>query len=259
MRRLEGRHVVVTGAGRGIGRAIALRLAEEGARLSLLARGRAALEATAADAGGAFVAAVDIRDAAQVEGGFAAAAEANGPVHALVANSGVGGPNEPDFDGTGAGDRFADLVATNLLGTYACVRAAQRRLAPGPERRDLVVVSSILARIGVPGYTGYCASKAGLLGLVRSLAAELAAANVQVNAICPGWVETDMAWEGIDLMADALGVTREDAYAEAMREVPLGRMAKPKDIAGTVAWLLSPDARGVTGQAIDQNGGAVMP
>jgi len=254
VRRLEGRHVVVTGAGRGIGRAIALRLAEEGARLSLLARGRDALEATAAEVGGAFVAAVDIRDAAQVDDGFAAAAAANGPIHALVANSGIGGPNEP-----GDGDRFTDLVATNLVGTYACVRAAQRRLAPGPDRRDVVVVSSVLARIGVPGYTGYCASKAGLLGLVRSLAAELAPENVQVNAICPGWVDTDMAWEGIDLLADALGVSREDAFAEAMREVPLRRMSQPEDVAGTVAWLLSPDARGVTGQAIDQNGGAVMP
>ena len=254
MGRLEGRHVVVTGAGRGIGRAIALRLAEEGATLSLLARGREALEATAADAGGAFVDAVDIRDAEQVERGFAAAAQANGPIHGLVANSGIGGPNEP-----GEGDRFLDLVATNLAGTYHCVRAAQSRLAPGPERRDVVVIASILARIGVPGYTGYCASKAGLLGLVRSFAAELAPANVQVNAICPGWVDTDMAWEGIDLLAGALGVDRDAAFTEAMREVPLRRMSRPEDVAGTVAWLLSPDSRGVTGQTIDQNGGAVMP
>ena len=246
--------MVVTGAGRGIGRAIALRLAEEGARLSLLARGAEALEATAADAGGAFAAAVDIRDEEQVERGFAAAAEANGPLHALVANSGIGGPNEP-----GDADRFHDLVATNLVGTYLSARAAQRHLAPGPARRDLVVIASILARIGVPGYTGYCASKAGLLGLVRSLAAELAPGNVQVNAICPGWVETDMAREGIDLMADALGVSREEAFAEAMREVPLRRMSRPEDVAGTVAWLLSADSRGVTGQTIDQNGGAVMP
>jgi NAD(P)-dependent dehydrogenase (short-subunit alcohol dehydrogenase family) len=93
---------------------------------------------------------------------------------------------------------------------------------------------------------------------VRSLAAELAPENVQVNAICPGWVDTDMAWEGIGLMAEALGIGRDDAYARAMREVPLGRMSAPEDIAGTVAWLLSPDSRGVTGQAIDQNGGAFM-
>jgi NAD(P)-dependent dehydrogenase (short-subunit alcohol dehydrogenase family) len=254
VRRLDGRHVVVTGAGRGIGKAIALRLAAEGARLSLLARGLDALEATADEAGGALAAAVDIRDPEQVERGFAAAVEANGPVHALVANSGIGGPNEP-----GEGDRFLDLVATNLVGTYACIRAAEARFAPGPERRDVVVIASILARIGVPGYTGYCASKAGLLGLVRAFAAELAPENVQVNAICPGWVDTDMAWQGIDLMADSLQMDREAAFREAMREVPLGRMGQPEDVAGTVAWLLSPDARNVTGQTIDQNGGAVMP
>ncbi len=248
------RHVVVTGAGRGIGKAIALRLARDGARLSLLARGVDALDATAAEIGGAFVRQVDIRAADEVEAAFAAAAAANGPIHALVANSGAGGPNEPGPD-----DRFLELVATNLSGTYACTRAAERHLAAGPDRRDIVVIASILARIGVPGYTGYCASKAGLLGLVRALAAELAPANVQVNAICPGWVDTAMAREGIGLLATAIGGTFDDAYRQAMREVPLGRMSAPEDVAGTVAWLLSPDSRGVTGQAIDQNGGAVMP
>jgi NAD(P)-dependent dehydrogenase (short-subunit alcohol dehydrogenase family) len=250
---VQGRHIVVTGAGRGIGKAIALRLARDGATLSLLARGVDALEQTAQEIGGAFTHAVDIRDRDSVDAAFAAAAEANGPVHALVANSGIGGPNE-----AGENDRFYDLVQTNLVGTYQCVRAAERHLAPGPERRDVVVIASILARIPVPGYTGYSASKAGLLGLVRSLAAELAPQEVQVNAICPGWVATDMAWEGIDLMAEAMEITRDEAYARAMTEVPMGRMSEPEDIAGTVAWLLSGDARGVTGQAIDQNGGAFM-
>ncbi|MHB8471002.1 MAG: SDR family oxidoreductase, partial [Gaiellaceae bacterium] len=241
------------GAGRGIGKAIALRLARDGARLSLFARGVDDLHATAEEIGGAFVAQVDIRDAVQVDDAFARASAENGSVHGLVANSGVGGPNEP-----GAGDRFGDLVATNLLGTYTCVRAAQRHLAAAPAQRDVVVIASILARIGVAGYTGYCASKAGLLGLTRAFAAELAPENVQVNAICPGWVDTEMAWEGIDLFAAAIGGSRDDAYREAMREVPLARMSKPEEIAGTVAWLLSPDARGVTGQAIDHNGGAFM-
>ena len=253
MRRFEGRHVVVTGAGRGIGKAIALRLASEGARLSLLARGVDALQATAEEVGGAFVAQVDVRDASQVEHAFADAAEANGPLHALVANSGIGGPNGPGGD-----DRFYDLVATNLVGTYQCVRAAQTRFADASDRRDIVLISSILARIAVPGYTGYSASKAGLLGLVRSLAAELAPDNVQVNAICPGWVDTDMAWQGLDLLGEAIGGTREQAYEQAMSEVPLRRMSQPEDIAGTVAWLLSADSRGVTGQAIDHNGGAYV-
>ncbi|HET8527462.1 MAG TPA: SDR family NAD(P)-dependent oxidoreductase [Gaiellaceae bacterium] len=249
---MDGRHVVVTGGGRGIGKAVALRLAREGATLSLLARGVDALEQTAAEAGGAFVRGLDIRDGAQVEEAFRAAADANGPVHALVANSGIGGPNEP-----GEGDRFFDIVETNLVGTYRCVRALQQVLAEGG-RRDVVVISSILARIPVPWYTGYSASKAGLLGLVRSLAAELAPDDVQVNAICPGWVATDMAWEGIGLLAEALGISRDEAYERAMSEVPLRRMSEPEDVAGTVAWLLSADARGVTGQAIDQNGGAFM-
>ena len=249
---MDGRHVVVTGGGRGIGKAVARRLADEGATLSLLARGVDALEQTAEEIGGAFTRGVDIRDGAQVEEAFRAAAAANGPVHALVANSGIGGPNE-----RGGDDRFFDLVETNLVGTYRCVRAAQSVLATDG-RGDLVVISSILARIPVPGYTGYSASKAGLLGLVRSLAAELAPDDVQVNAICPGWVATDMAWEGIDLLAEALGITRDEAYERAMSEVPLRRMSEPEDVAGTVAWLLSADARGVTGQAIDQNGGAFM-
>ncbi len=153
-------------------------------------------------------------------------------------------------------DRFDELVATNLNGTYYCCRAALDHLAPGPEARSLVVISSILARIAVPKYTGYSASKAGLLGLVRSFAAELGADNIQVNAICPGWVDTEMAWDGLDAIAAETDGTREDAYRDAMAAVPLGRMSQPDDIAGTVAWLLSPDARGVTGQALDQNGGA---
>ena len=174
-----------------------------------------------------------------------------GPIHGFVANSGVGGGNAE-----GRGDRFEEIVQTNLFGTYWCIRAAARHLAPGPERRDVVVIASILARIAVPGYTAYSASKAGLLGLVRSFSAELAPDEVQVNAILPGWVETNMAWQGIDEIVQATGMTREAAVAEAMREVPLGRMGQPEDIAGTVAYLLSPDARGVTGQTIDQNGGA---
>ncbi len=250
MGRFTGRHVVVTGGGVGIGKAIAERLAREGATLTLLARNLERLRPVA-DELGAHAASCDVRDRAQVDAAFADAAAAQGPFHALVANSGIGGPNED-----GPGDRFDDLVQTNLAGTYYCVRATLRHLAPAPGTRHLVVISSVLARIAVPGHTGYSASKAGLLGLVRSLAAELAGEDVQANAICPGWVDTDMAWEGLDLLAEAIGGTRDDAYREAMREVPLGRMGRPEDIAGTVAWLLSDDARGVTGQVIDQNGGA---
>jgi len=253
---MASRHVVVTGAGTGIGRAVALRLARDGASVTLLGLLRAELEETGRLIDGdTHVEECDIRDRAAVDGAFDRATASLGPLDALVCLSGIGGPNAEDgLDG----DRFDDLVRTNLNGTYYCVRAALRHLAPGPGARHVVVTSSILARIAVGGYTGYSASKAGLLGLVRSFAAEVAADNVQVNAICPGWVETDMARQGLDLLAEQIGGTRDDALGVAMSQVPLGRMSQPEDIAGTVAWLLSEDARGITGQAIDQNGGAFM-
>lgn len=250
---MTGKHVVVTGAGTGIGRAIALRLARDGASVSLLAWDEDNLRETASRISGTtHVEMCDVRDPRRVDHAFSQAAAALGPIHGLVTCSAIGGPNGDDDEG---GDRFEDLVATNLHGTYYCVRAALRHLAPGPDTRHIVVFSSILARIAVPGYTGYSAAKAGVLGLMRSFAAELAPQGVQVNAICPGWVDTDMAWLGLDAAARATGATREDVYQEAMRAVPVGRMGQPEEIAGTVAWLMSPDARGVVGAAIDQNGG----
>lgn len=251
--RQQDRHIAITGAGTGIGRAIALRMSREGAKLSLFGRRRELLEETAgACAGPASSYALDVREGAAVQAAFAAAAEASGPLHALIANAGIGGVNEP-----GAGDRWDDLVGTNLTGTYHCFRAAQAHLAAEGDR-SLIAVSSILARIGVPGYTGYCASKAGILGLVRALAMELAPQGVQVNALCPGWVDTEMAWDGLRGMAAGMGISLTEAHAVAMSDVPLGKMGQPDEIAGFVAYLLSADGRGITGQALDINNGAFM-
>ena len=234
MNRFEGKHVAVTGAARGIGLAIAERLAAEGAQLTLIDRDVSHVE-------GATVRVVDIRDRDAVAAVFTE------PLDALVANAGIGGANEP-----GADARFDEIVQTNLYGTYWCIRAAEPLL---PDGGRIVITSSILSRIGVAGYTGYCASKAALLGLTRSLAAELAPRRIQVNAICPGWVDTDMTRLGLSLFE---GLTQEEAWDVAKQEVPLRRMSDPSEIAGTVAWLLSDDSVGVTGQAIDQNNGAFM-
>lgn len=259
VQRLAGRHLIVTGGGTGIGRAIAHRLAAEGATLTLFARREDRLRAVAeelesAGHGAPRVASLDIRDREAVAREFAAAVGERGALHALIANAGVGGPNGP-----GADDRFDELVSINLTGTYNCLRAAEGLLDEDQGRaRHLVLTASILARIGVAGYTGYCASKAALTGLARALAMELAPRNVQVNAICPGWVDTAMAREGLEGMAEAIGVSLEEAHRIAMQDVPLGRMSAPEDVAGLVAWLVSDDARGVTGQAIDMNGGAFM-
>ncbi len=239
---------LVTGAGTGIGRAIARRLSAEGYSLTLSGRRREPLEETSGALDGpAAVAPLDVTDGAAV----AALLAAGGPWSLVVANAGVGGPNGPEDPG---GDRFGELVATNLTGTYHTLRGAVPHLAPGAR---LVAVSSILARIGVPGYSGYCASKAGVLGLVRSLAAELAP-RATVNAVCPGWVDTDMAREGLEGMAAGLGVSFDEAHRMAMGQVPMGRMGTPDEVAGLVAWLASPDAAGTTGQAFDANGGAWM-
>jgi NAD(P)-dependent dehydrogenase (short-subunit alcohol dehydrogenase family) len=238
MKRLEGKHAVVTGAGTGIGRAIAQRLADEGARLTLLARNEERLRDVVP---GAATRTLDIRDRDAVFAAF------DDPLDILVANAGIGGENKAGDD-----DRWDDIVTTNLSGTYWCCRAAEPQL---PDGGRIVVTSSILARIGVAGYTAYCASKAGLLGLVRSYAAELAPRKIQVNAVCPGWVNTDMAWEGLSSWP---GLTSEQAWAIAVQEVPLRRMGEPDEIAATVAWLASSDSLGVTGQAIDHNNGAFM-
>jgi NAD(P)-dependent dehydrogenase (short-subunit alcohol dehydrogenase family) len=254
--RQKGQHFTVTGAGTGIGRAIALRLAEEGANLSLIGRREAPLRETADSArplgASVLIRSCDVRDRHQVDEAFGQAAAELGPLRGVIANAGIGGVNEP-----GAEDRFDDLVATNLSGSYYCLRAAQRHLVQDGVRH-MVLMSSILGRIGVPGYTGYCASKTALLGLARDMATELAGDGVQVNALCPGWVDTEMAWDGLRGLGKALGVSAQEAHTVAMQDVPLGKMSKPEEIAGMIAWLVSGDAHGVTGQGLNINNGAFM-
>jgi len=251
---LSARNIVVTGAGAGIGRAIVLRLSQLGARVALLGRRRTLLDEVAGQAKNETrVLSVDVRDRTAQEEAFSEVAKSWGPLHAVVANAGVGGPNGPGPD-----DRWDEVIRTNLDGTYFSLRAFQQHWAPGPEERHAVVISSCLGRFGVPGYSAYCASKAGLLGLVRSLALEWAAQRVLVNAVCPGWVDTEMARSGMQDIANITGKPFEEAKGRALKQVPLQRMSEPDEIAGIVAFLLSPDARSFTGQAFDPNGGSWM-
>ena len=255
--RQAGQHYIVTGGGTGIGRAIALRLAQEGAKVSLLSRNTETLESVVAEiiamGGVAQSMACDITNPAMIEDAFGTMVSRFGPLRGVIANSGVGGANFPGVD-----DRFDLIVQTNVYGTYHTLRAAQKYRVQDDKPTHMIATSSCLARFGVPGYTAYCASKAALLGMVRAFALELAGENTQVNALCPGWVDTDMAWEGLEGMAGGMGISVDEAHRIAMKAVPLGRMSKPEEIAGTVAWLVSEDGYGVTGQGIDINAGSWM-
>jgi 3-oxoacyl-[acyl-carrier protein] reductase len=251
---LSGRTAVVTGAGSGIGRAIALRLSQRGAKLALLGRRLEKLEAVAGEARGETVcASLDVAVRPQVEEVFRSAARRLGPLHILVANAGIGGPND-----LGEGDRWDEIVRANLDGAYFCIRAFEESMAQGSDPRHILVISSCVARFGVPDISAYSAAKAGQLGLVRSLAMELAPKRVLVNAICPGWVETRMAVERIEEMAADQGRGFQEVRQELVDAVPLQRMSEPDEIAALVEFLVSEGGVAFTGQAFDPNNGAWM-
>lgn len=253
---LAGVRCLVTGGGSGIGAGIAGVLAAQGARVALLGRRRAALQTTLAalgrDEADALAVVADVADRAAMRRAVATVGKAFGGLDVVVANAGIGGPNGCALPGP---DRWHEIVRTNLDGTYFTTLAALPWLADGGR---IVAISSVLGRFGVPGYTAYCASKHGVIGFCKALALELAPRRITVNAICPGWVDTDMAAAGIQAMADAMQIDFAAAKKQAMAAVPLGRMLEPEEIGGTVAWLCSPAARGMTGQAISHCAGQVM-
>jgi len=248
--------IVVTGAGHGIGRAIAKLLSEQDYSLLLLGRNRTHLESARESlknppAHQSF--SCDIRQANQIHKALKESGVQS--LYAVAANAGIGGENHYSKE-----DAWQEIIDTNLTGTYntiqECLPLLKKSSAP---YKKIVITSSILARLGVPSYSAYCASKAGLLGLMRSLAAELTSDNILVNAICPGWVNTQMAHEGLQGFAQALNISKEDAYHQAMAQVPLGKMSEPEEIAQLVAFLISDAQSSFTGQTLDINNGAMMP
>lgn len=253
---LKNKNAVVTGGGTGIGRAIAQDLAAAGAVVAVVGRRRELLEETAAlieGAGGTCrVQAMDVRDPAAVVAGIDQIAEGLGAVDVLVNNAGVGGPNSCADDGP---DRWDEIVRTNLDGIFFCAREALRHM---PDGGRIVNISSVLGRFGVPGYTAYCTSKHGVIGFTKALALEVAARQITVNAICPGWVETEMAREGMNLMANGLGITYEQAREQALSAVPIQRIIEPEEVGALVVYMASAAAGGMTAQAVSLCGGATM-
>lgn len=251
---IQGRHAVVTGAARGIGAAIVRALSEAGVCVTLLGRNQPALASLASTLHGeAHCVAADVGDLAQVQAAFAAARERLGPVAILVNNAGQA---ETAAFGKLSLDLWNRMLAVNLTGTMLCSQAAlPDMLAAGYGR--IVNIASTAALRGFRYGTAYAASKHGVLGLTRSLALEVADRAITVNAVCPGYVETDMMEQAIGNVMKRTGRTREEAQAYFASQNPQQRVIQPGEVAAAVLWLCSDGAAGVNGAAIPISGGEV--
>lgn len=253
MGKLSGRHALVTGGGRGIGRAVAAALSASGASVTVLGRQKAALDdaVSAGDAAGLIVA--DVTDPAAVEGGIKAAEAARGPFDILVANA--GGVSTAPFGKTDP-SQFQKLFDLNVMGIVHATRA----MLPGMVARKFGRIVAVASTAGLKGYpyvTAYCTTKHAVVGLVRSLAVETAKTGVTVNAICPGYTDTDLVRESVASVTAKTGKTSDEVVAQYVKDVPMARLIKPEEVAAAVLYLCSDDAGAVTGTAMTVAGGEI--
>lgn len=249
----ESRICLVTGAGQGVGRAIALALSACGHRVALVARGTERLEAVAAELSGpTLVVPADLTDASELDAAFATVEREWGPVEVLVANAGSG-TAAPLVDTTD--EMWLDALELNLTAPFRCIRRALPAMLDASWGR-IVVVASVVAKRGESQVSAYSASKHGVLGLVRAAAAEVARAGVTVNAVCPGYVDTPMTDETVGAIVERTGRSRDEARDILARRQPIRRLIEPTEVAQTVELCVRNGA--INGQGINVDGGAVQ-
>ena len=251
---LAGCHAEVTGATRGIGRAIAEALVGLGADLTLMGRNEAKLdERKQTLQGKAFAVACNVTDEASVEAAFAAAVGANGEISILINNAGAAG-SAPFHRMETA--HWREMLETNLTGAFLCTR----QVYPAMRGSGWGRIVSVASTSGLKGYgyiAAYAASKHGVIGMTRSLALEAARTGVTVNAVCPGYTDTDIVRETVDNIVEKTGRTADEARAELATHNPQGRLIQPWEVAEAVAWLCLPASASITGQSIAIAGGEV--
>ena len=252
---LSGRHALVTGGGRGIGAAISARLVQEGARVTLLGRNAAALAAVATEFGErAQSVTADVSDAAQMRVAVQRACERFDAVDILVNNAGQArsAPLHKADE-----ELWTSMLAVNLTGTYNGIRA----VLPSMLERNFGRIVNVASTAGLRGYpyvTAYCAAKHGVIGLTRALAHEVAARNITVNAVCPGYTDTDMVRETIGNISAKTGRSESQALDALVAANPQRRLIRVDEVANTVAWLCLPGSESITGQSVAVAGGEVM-
>jgi len=251
---LKDKHVIVTGAGQGIGAAIVEALAAEGAKISLMGRKLAPLQTKAQGLPQAQVIPVDVTDSAAVKQAFHQARESFGPIDILVNNAGQALTTPAHKMGD---EDWHRMIAVNLDSVFYCSREALMDMRPRQTGR-IVNIASTAALKGYGYVSAYCAAKHGTLGLTRSMALENAAQGITVNAVCPGYTETELVKNSIETIMEKTGRTEEQARAELTQSNPQGRLVQPEEVANAVLWLCSPGAESITGQAIAVAGGEVM-